>query len=102
MNQTTEQCYLLQYRVLKFHKKHGTKVKKLHFNYQFKQSPWLTFFKNYIADQGAKTNTRFEKFSYNFLISDFHRKPINSIRKCMNSDLIDKTDRKKELLDNQK
>ena len=62
MDRANNQKYLIHYRGLKFFFKHGMKVTKLRFLYQYKQSPWLTKFVKNNADQRAKAKTKCENF----------------------------------------
>ena len=92
MDQTNKQRYFLHYRDLKFYIRHGIKILNVYTVYKFKQSPWLAKYNKYNTEQRSKAKTEFEKHFYKFMNNSFYGKTIESIRKRLNLDLIDKSD----------
>ena len=92
MDQTNKQRYFLHYRVLKFYIRHGIRILVVYTVYKFKQSPWLAKYIKYNTEQRSKAKTEFEKHFYKLMNNSFYGKTIESIRKRLNFDLIDKSD----------
>ena len=92
MDQTNKQRYFLHYRDLKFYIRHGIEVLSIHTVYRFKQSPWPAKYIKNKTEQRKKAKTEFEKHFYKLMNNSFYGKTIESIRKRLNLDLIDKSD----------
>ena len=89
MDQTNKQRCFLHYRDLKFYRRHGIRIVKIHTVYKFKESLWLAKYIKYNTEQRSKANTEFEKHFYKLMNNSFYGKTIKTIRKRLNLDLID-------------
>ena len=92
MDQTNKQRYFLHHRDLKFYIRHGIRNLNVYTVYKSKQSPWLAKYIKYNTKQRSKAKTEFERHFYKLINNSFYGKTIESIRKRLNLDLIDKSD----------
>ena len=50
-DQLDKKIYMMHYRMLKFYIRHKMKITKIHTIYQFKQSPWLKKYIDFITEK---------------------------------------------------
>ena len=78
---TDKKNYLIHYRMLKFHVRHGMIVDKIHEIISPKQSKWLVKYKNFKTQKRSKSKIKFEKDFYKLLNNAFYGKAMENVRK---------------------
>ena len=77
---TDKKKYLVHYRMLKFHVRHGMVVDKIHEIISFKQSKWLEKFIIFDTQKRNKAKNDFEKDFYKLLKNAFYGKTMENLR----------------------
>ena len=84
--------YLVHYRLLKFHIRHGMVVDKVHEIISFKQSKWLEKDKTFKTQKRNKAKNDFEKDLYRLLNDASYGETMENVRNRMKVEIIKKDD----------
>ena len=87
--------YLIPYRMLNFHVRHGMVVDEVHEIISFKQSKWLEKYINFNTQKRSQAVNDFEKGFYKLLSNAFYGKTIENVRSRLKIEFIKKDDYKK-------
>ena len=84
--------YLIQYRMLKFHVRHGMIVDKVHDIISFRQSRWLEKYINFNTQKRNQAVNDFEKDFYKLLNNAFYGKTMENVRNRLKIKFFKKDD----------
>ena len=77
---TDKKKYLVHYRMLKSHVRHGKIVEKVYAVISFRKSKWLEKYINFNTQKRNKTKNDFEKDFYKLLNNAFYGKTMENVR----------------------
>ena len=77
---TDKKNYLVHYRMLKIHTRHGMVIDKIHEIISFKQSNWLEKYINFNTQKRNKAKNDLEKDFYKLLNNAFYGKTMENVR----------------------
>ena len=92
---TEKKKYLILYRMLKFHVRHGMVVEKIHEIISFKQSEWLESYISFNTQERNKAKKDFEKDFFKLLVNAAFGNFLENVRNRLDLDLIKKDNIKK-------
>ena len=92
---TDKKNYLVHYRMLKFHVRHGMVVDKIHEIISFKQSNWLKKYIKFNTQKRNKTKNDFEKDFYKLLNNAFYGKTMENVQNRLGLNFFKKDEYKK-------
>ena len=87
--------YLVHYRMLKFYRRHGMIVDKVHNIISFRQSRWLEKYINFNTQKRNQAVNDFEKDFYKLLNNAFYGKTMENVRNRLKIKFIEKDNYRK-------
>ena len=80
LNLKDKEKYVIHYQLLKYYKKLGLKVTKIHRIILFEQEPWLKKYIDFNTNERTKANSEFEKDLWKLMNNAFYGKTMENIR----------------------